>query len=100
MTESPTRIVMPPPYMDPANAAAKKQSQRFRQESIRKLTVCEHCGALPNAQTRNLPTEQVFVWPAVRPDNSIHQDSRQFIGYVLIIALVIFALFAACKYLP
>ncbi|CAO4379544.1 Protein CBG23096 [Caenorhabditis briggsae] len=100
MSESSTAIVMPPPYMDPGNSQVKKQNQRFRQESIRKMTVCEHCGALPRAQVRNLPSESVFVWPAARPDNSIRQDSRQFIGYVIIIALVIFGLFAACKYLP
>ncbi|EFP08937.1 hypothetical protein GCK72_016584 [Caenorhabditis remanei] len=101
MSESPsTAIVMPPPYMDPANSQMKKEFRRVRQESIRQMKVCEHCGASPNAQLRNLPAEQVFVWPAARPDNSIRQDSRQFIGYVIIIALVIFALFAACKYLP
>uniref|UniRef100_A0A1I7T349 LITAF domain-containing protein n=1 Tax=Caenorhabditis tropicalis TaxID=1561998 RepID=A0A1I7T349_9PELO len=100
MSDSPTAIVMPPPYMDPANSQARRESQRFRQESIRKMKACEHCGALPHAQSRNLPAEQVFVWPAARPDNSIRQDSCQFISYVIIIALVIFGLFAACKYLP
>uniref|UniRef100_A0A8R1HPY4 Uncharacterized protein n=1 Tax=Caenorhabditis japonica TaxID=281687 RepID=A0A8R1HPY4_CAEJA len=97
-------INTPPPYMDPANAQAKKKMSRIRKESVLHLKPCEHCGAPPQAQVQvqagNLPHQQVLVWPAVRPINHIHQDSRQFIGYVLIIAIVIFLLFAACKYLP
>ena len=59
MSESPsTAIVMPPPYMDPANSQMKKEFRRVRQESIRQMKVCEHCGASPNAQLRNLPAEQ------------------------------------------
>ncbi|PIC26819.1 hypothetical protein B9Z55_019279 [Caenorhabditis nigoni] len=93
-------IVTPPPYMDPANAQAKKKMSRIRKESVSHMKPCEHCGAPPQAQAANMPHEQVLVWPAVRPINHIHQDSRQFIGYVIVIAIVIFLLFAACKYLP
>ncbi|CCA65608.1 LITAF domain-containing protein [Caenorhabditis elegans] len=93
-------IVTPPPYMDPANAQAKKKMSRIRKESVSNMKPCQHCGAPPQAQAANLPHEQVLIWPAARPTNHIHQDSRQFIGYVLIIAIVIFLLFAACKYLP
>ncbi|ULT87424.1 hypothetical protein L5515_006754 [Caenorhabditis briggsae] len=93
-------LVIPPPYMDPAHAQAKKLQSRLSRESISQMKPCEHCGAAPNAQVAHLPREQVFVWPAVRPTNHIHQDSRKFIGYVILIAFVIFLLFAACKYLP
>ncbi|CAI5451661.1 unnamed protein product [Caenorhabditis angaria] len=93
-------ITTPPPYNDPANAVAKKKMSRIRKESLSHLKACDHCGALPEAQLKNAPHEKVLIWPAVRPVNHIHQDSRQFIGYVLVIAIVIFLLFAACKYLP
>ncbi|CCD62591.2 LITAF domain-containing protein [Caenorhabditis elegans] len=93
-------MVIPPPYMDPAHGQAKKNLMRIRQESYSQLKPCAHCGAAPRAQTTNLPSESVFVWPAQRPTNYIRQDSCQFIGYVLVIAVVILLLFAACKYLP
>ncbi|CCD65468.1 Downstream Of DAF-16 (regulated by DAF-16) [Caenorhabditis elegans] len=93
-------IVTPPPYMDPANAQAKKKWARVRQESCSQMKPCAYCGAAPEAQKAMFPNEPVFMWPAQRPTNYIHQDSKQFIGYVLLIAVVIFLLFAACKYLP
>ncbi|CAB3397960.1 unnamed protein product [Caenorhabditis bovis] len=93
-------INTPPPYMDPANAIAKKKMSRIRKESMSHMKPCEHCGAPPAAQLANQPHEKVLIWPAARPVNHIHQDSRQFICYVFIIAFVIFLLFAACKYLP
>ncbi|CAD6185817.1 unnamed protein product [Caenorhabditis auriculariae] len=91
-------VTTPPPYMDPGNVEAKKKMSRIHKESISEGKRCDHCGAVQGSPPA--PHEKVLVWPAVRPVNHIHQDSRQFIGYVLIIAVVIFLLFAACKYLP
>ncbi|VDM60771.1 unnamed protein product [Angiostrongylus costaricensis] len=62
----------PPPYMDPTNSIAKKKSM----------------------------TMHMVIWPAPRPPDHIRPDNTKFIGYVILIAVVIFLLFAACKYLP
>lgn len=51
-------IVTPPPYMDPANAQAKKKMSRIRKESVSNMKPCQHCGAPPQAQAANLPHEQ------------------------------------------
>ncbi|PAV55958.1 hypothetical protein WR25_14489 isoform A [Diploscapter pachys] len=89
----------PPPYMDPANAQYKKKMSRIHKQSI---TVdshskrCEHCGAYPQLQQ---PQQVHMIWPPPRPADHIHQDSTKFIGYILLIAVVVFLVFAACKYI-
>ncbi|VDM66537.1 unnamed protein product [Strongylus vulgaris] len=80
---------------------------------------CEHCGQFAQQQPSMLHIKRtdvlfffvsfdiiillshlVVIWPAPRPHDHIRPDNTKFIGYVLLIAVVIFLLFAACKYLP
>ncbi|ETN71399.1 hypothetical protein NECAME_14238 [Necator americanus] len=84
----------PPPYMDPTNSIAKKKSMIQHKKSMDHTGKrCEHCGQFAQQQP-------VVIWPAPRPHDHIRPDNTKFIGYVILIAVVIFLLFAACKYLP
>ncbi|CAI4228943.1 unnamed protein product [Auanema sp. JU1783] len=86
----------PPPYMDPGNSIAKKKSIIAAKKSIAGPAPkkCSHCGFHPELGG------EAHIWPAPRPIDHIRPDHRSFIGYVVLIAVVIFLLFAACKYLP
>ncbi|KHJ84491.1 hypothetical protein OESDEN_15794 [Oesophagostomum dentatum] len=84
----------PPPYMDPTNSIAKKKSLIMHKKSVEHTGKrCEHCGQFAAQQP-------MVIWPAPRPHDHIRPDNTKFIGYILLIAVVIFLLFAACKYLP
>ncbi|KAJ1349843.1 hypothetical protein KIN20_005499 [Parelaphostrongylus tenuis] len=86
----------PPPYMDPTNSIAKKKISAAHSHQKASLEHhgrrCQHCGQFSE--------QPVVIWPAPRPPDHIRPDNTKFIGYVILIAVVIFLLFAACKYLP
>ncbi|KAK6745215.1 hypothetical protein RB195_011749 [Necator americanus] len=91
----------PPPYMDPTNSIAKKKSMIQHKKSMDHTGKrCEHCGQFAQQQPGEDTCGRVVIWPAPRPHDHIRPDNTKFIGYVILIAVVIFLLFAACKYLP
>ncbi|RCN44860.1 hypothetical protein ANCCAN_09142 [Ancylostoma caninum] len=104
----------PPPYMDPTNSIAKKKSMIMHSEkqisadfplSFNKFqrNPWNTPGSDVSTVANSLNNQHVFsvvIWPAPRPHDHIRPDNTKFIGYILLIAVVIFLLFAACKYLP
>ncbi|WKY02119.1 hypothetical protein Q1695_015828 [Nippostrongylus brasiliensis] len=93
-------VTTPPPYMDPTNSIAKKKSMIQHKKSVEHTGKrCEHCGQFAQAPGSS-QANPIVIWPAPRPHDHIRPDNTKFIGYVILIAVVIFLLFAACKYLP
>ncbi|GMR42183.1 hypothetical protein PMAYCL1PPCAC_12378 [Pristionchus mayeri] len=70
-----------------------------KKERIHKKSVyvhrrtCSACGHVSEKET------QMDIYPPPRPVTAIHQQNFNFIGYVVVIALVIFLTFVAVKYL-
>ncbi|KAF8360012.1 dod-3 [Pristionchus pacificus] len=54
---------------------------------------CSACGHVSEKETH------MDIYPPPRPVTAIHQQNFNFIGYVVVIALVIFLTFVAVKYL-
>ncbi|CAJ0931031.1 unnamed protein product, partial [Mesorhabditis belari] len=80
-----------PPLIEEPSSPRKKSS--FRHHG-RHGSPCEKCGHI-NTPTYVYPVE---IYPPPRPADRIRPDNRNFIGYILLLAALIFLFYVAVKY--
>ncbi|GMT19107.1 hypothetical protein PFISCL1PPCAC_10404, partial [Pristionchus fissidentatus] len=73
-------------------APPKKHHREHKKSVYVHRRTCSACGHVSEKETN------MEIYPPPRPITAVHQQNFNFIGYVVVIALVIFLTFVAVKY--